>query len=74
MPHFVPPLLPPFKRGPCPKCGAEAMRLRWCDASSARRVRGELCPDADWDHMHLTCPICAYCAVCAPLHPTPKSQ
>jgi hypothetical protein len=38
MARFIP-LLPPFTRGPCPKCGAESLRLRWCDASSARSVR-----------------------------------
>lgn len=64
----------PFSRGPCPKCGAEAMRLRWCDGSPGRTFRAELCPELDRDHMHLTCTTCTYTTACSPLHTTPKSK
>jgi hypothetical protein len=71
MAHFIPPILPPFSRGPCPKCGAEAMRVRWCDGSVGRSFRSELCPELDRDHMHLTCATCTYTTACSPL--TPRS-
>lgn len=67
MAHLTPAPLPRFSRGPCPKCGHEVLRVRWCDGSLDRRVRGESCPDGDRDHVHLTCPICTYTTVCAPL-------
>jgi len=67
----IPPVLRPFSRGPCPKCGAEAVRVRWCDGSAGRSFRSELCPELDRDHMHLTCTTCTYTTACSPL--TPRS-
>jgi hypothetical protein len=63
--------LPVFRRGPCPKCGEDVMRLRWCDGSIARSLRAEPCPDWNADHLHLLCPTCGYHTVCAPKDVTP---
>lgn len=60
-----PPPLPSFSRGPCPKCGHSVLRPLWCNGY---RISGrpDRCPPGDHDHMHLTCPECAYWVVTLP--------
>lgn len=72
--------LPPFRRGPCPKCGDTRRSMRWCQrAANPLSYHHMTCPPSPVEHMHNTCFTCNYDEVMRPLDadaqpPTKESE